>query len=160
MLIFISGSINAGKTTTSKLLAQELGWENINVDDLTDKIRGFDIYLHLDLAMDLAIKAINSATAEGQNVVANFVVREKDWKRFEHEINTHPQIFITLSPGLAVAQSQRGDRLLTDWEVKRINSHYDEGIASPEYGYLVNNSGLTPAETVQEIMKIVAKYIN
>jgi dephospho-CoA kinase len=160
VLIFISGSINAGKTTTSKLLAQELGWVNINVDDLTDKVSGFDIYRHLDLAMDLAINAINTITAEGKNVVANFVVREKDWKRFEHEIITHPIIFVTLSPVITVAQSQRGDRVLTDWELKRITLHYNEGIASPKYGYVVDNSALTPMETVKEIMKFVAQYLH
>jgi len=158
MLIFISGSINAGKTTTSKVLADRLGWTNINVDDLTDKVSGFDIYTHLDIAMDLAIKAINAATAEGKDVVANYVIREKDWKRFEHEISAHPIIFVTICPGIQVAQSQRGDRVLTDWEIKRIKSHYDNGIASPEYGYIVNNSALTVEETVKEIMSIVENY--
>jgi adenylate kinase family enzyme len=160
MLIFISGSINSGKTTTSKLLAEKLGWTNINVDDLTDKVDGFDIYIHLDLAMDLAIKAINAADAEGKNVVANFVVREKDWKRFEHEINAKPQIFITLSPGLKVAQSKRGNRTLTEWEIKRIKSHYDEGIASPDYGHIIDNSELTVEETVEKIMTLVDKYVH
>lgn len=36
MLVFISGSINSGKTTTSKLLAEKLGAKFINVDDLND----------------------------------------------------------------------------------------------------------------------------
>jgi cytidylate kinase len=155
MLIFISGSINAGKTTTSKILAQRLGWTYINVDDLTDKVEGFDIYTHLDLAMDLAIKAINTATDAGNDVVANFVIRKEDFARFEHEIHAQPQIFITLSPGLEVAQSQRGDRVLTDWEIKRIKAHYDDGIAAPDYGYIIDNSSLTSEETVDKIIQLV-----
>lgn len=155
MLIFISGSINAGKTTTSKLLAERLGWTYINVDDLTDNIDGFDIYTHLDLAMDLAIDAINKAVDAGNSVVANFVVREEDYKRLEHEVHSQSQVFITLSPGLKVAQSQRGDRVLTDWEVKRIKAHYDDGIAAPAYGFIIDNSSLTPKETVDKIMEIV-----
>lgn len=155
MLIFISGSINSGKTTTSKLLAERLGWTNINVDDLTDKVDGFDIYTHLDLAMDLAIKAINEATVRGEDVVANFVVRKKDYARFETEVHAQPSVFITLSPGLEVAQSQRGDRVLTEWEIKRIKAHYDDGIAEPEYGYIIDNSILTPEKTVDQIMQIV-----
>lgn len=155
MLIFISGSINAGKTTTSKLLAERLGWSYINVDDLTDKVDGFDIYTHLDLAMDLAIKAINSATDAGQDVVANYVIRKEDFARFEHEIHAHPQVFITLSPRLEVAQSQRGDRALTEWEIKRIKAHYDDGIATPKYGHTIDNSSLTPEETVNRILEIV-----
>lgn len=160
MLVFISGSINSGKTTTSKVLAKKLGWELINVDDLTDTIKGFDVYTHLDQAMDMAINAINEANSRGRDVVANYVIREKDYNRFENEIKAHPQIFITLSPSIKVAQSQRGDRKLTDWEIKRIKAHYDEGIASPAYGYTINNSELTVQETVEKIMSIVAKYVH
>ncbi len=159
MLIFISGTINAGKTTTAKLLAEKLGWPFINVDDITDQIEGFDIYTHLDVAMDAAITAINAATAEKNNVVANFVARKEDYIRLEHEIHTHPQIFITLSPGLKVAQSQRGDRVLTDWEIKRIKAHHVDGLASPDYGYIVDNSRLSVEVTVEEIMSIVTKYV-
>ena len=155
MLIFISGSINAGKTTTSKLLVENLGWTYINVDDLTDKVDGFDIYTHLDLAIDLAIEAINTALDKDNNVVANFVARKDDYMRLKHEIRTQPLVFITLSPGLKVAQSQRGDRVLTEWEIKRIKAHYDDGIAEPEYGYIIDNSSLTPEETVDKIMQIV-----
>lgn len=157
MLIFISGSINAGKTTTSKALAKRLNWPLINVDDLTDEVEGFDIYTHLDMAMDLAIKAINEAAVGNKNVVANFVVRKEDYARLEDEIQAHPQVFITLSPGLKVAQSQRGDRVLTKWEIKRIKAHYDDGIAAPDYGYIIDNSKLTVEETVDEIISITTK---
>ena len=160
MLIFISGTINSGKTTTSKLLAKKLGWEFINVDDITDHIDGFNIYTHLDVAMDSAIEAINVAAGKNKNVVANFVVREKDYKRLEHEIHAQPQIFITLSPGLKVAQSQRGDRILTDWEIKRIKAHHVDGLAAPDYGYIIDNSRLTVEETIEEIMSIVSKHVD
>jgi broad-specificity NMP kinase len=155
MLIFISGSINSGKTTTSKLLAERLGWASINVDDLTDKVDRFDIYTHLDLAMDLAIKFINEATARGEDVVANFVIRKEDYARFEPEIHAQPLVFITLSPGLKIAQSQRGDRVLTKWEIKRIKAHHDDGIGKPDYGYIIDNSDSTPEETVDKIIQIV-----
>ena len=154
MLIFISGSINSGKTTTSEALAKKLGWEYINVDDITDHIKGFNIYTHLDIAMDEAIKAINTASEHSKHVVANFVLREQDWKRLEQEVHIHPQVIITLSPPIEVAQSQRGDRVLTDWEIKRIKSHYDDGIASPQYGHTIDNSNLTVSETVDRIIDI------
>lgn len=159
MLIFISGSINAGKTTTSKLLAETLGYTFINVDDLTDKVDKFDIYTHLDLAMDLAIEAINAATNEGKDVVANFVIRKEDYVRFQNEITADPKIFITLCPGLDVALSKRGDRELTEWEIKRIKAHYEDGIASPDYGHIIDNSTLTVEQTVIEIKSLVAKLV-
>lgn len=160
MLIFISGSINSGKTTTSKLLAKRLGAAFVNVDDLNDSIPNFNLATDLDKSMDLAIATINKLSGQGQDVVANYVVREKDWKRFEHEVKTRPQIVVTLAPRIEIAQSKRGDRELTEWEVARIKHHYDAGIASPTFGHIIDNSELSPAETVDRILKIIAKDLH
>lgn len=160
MLIFISGSINSGKTTTGKLLADRIGAAFINVDDLNDTIPNFNLATDLDKSMDLAIQTINNYTRQGRNVVANYVVRQEDFNRFEHEIEAQPQIVITLAPRLDVAQSKRGDRKLSDWEVSRIKHHYDTGIASPKFGHIIDNSDLTLEDTVDHIMKIVAKYVH
>ena len=59
MLVFISGSINSGKTTTATMLAEQLGAVFINVDDLNDEIPNFNLKTDLDKSMDLAIKRIN-----------------------------------------------------------------------------------------------------
>lgn len=160
MLIFISGSINSGKTTTARLLADRIGAAFINVDDLNDTIPHFSLATDLDKSMDLAIKTINDYTRQGRDVVANYVVREKDFNRFEHEIEVQPQIVITLAPRLEVAQSKRGDRQLTDWEMSRIKHHYDAGIASPKFGHVIDNSDLTLEETVDRIIKIAPKYVH
>lgn len=157
MLVFISGSINAGKTTTSKLLAQRIGAAFVNVDDLNDTIPNFNLATDLDKSMDAAIQAINNYTGQGRDVVANYVVRQQDFDRFEHEVTAQPQIVITLAPRLAVAQSKRGDRVLTDWEVARIKHHYDTGVASPKFGHIIDNSDLTPEQTVDHILEIIAK---
>ncbi len=160
MLVFISGSINSGKTTTSRALAEPLNAEVINVDDLNDTIPNFNLATDLDKSMDLAIETINSLTKQGKDVVANYVVRQQDWERFEKEVEIQPQIFITLAPHIEVAQSQRGDRQLTEWEVSRIKHHYDSGIASPSFGYIVDNSEMNIDETVDEIMRLVAAHQN
>lgn len=157
MLIFISGSINSGKTSTSKLLAEHIGAALINVDDLNDTIPNFNLATDLDKSMDLAIELINKHSKAGRDVVANYVVRERDWLRFENEIQTNPQIVITLAPRLEIAQGKRGDRQLSDWEKARVKHHYDTGIASPSFGYVVDNSDLTIEETVQKIIDLVAK---
>ncbi|HWZ65958.1 MAG TPA: hypothetical protein VNX65_04185 [Patescibacteria group bacterium] len=154
MLIFISGSINSGKTTTSKLLAERIGAALINVDDLNDTIPNFNLATDLDKSMDLAIKSINEYAAVGRDVVANYVVREKDWLRFEKEIKTFPQIVITLAPRLEVAQGVRGDRRLSEWEIARVKHHYDSGIASPKFGYVIDNSDISIEETVDRILDI------
>lgn len=155
MLVFISGSINSGKTATSKALAQRLGADLINVDDLNDTIPNFNLATDLDKSMDLAIQAINQSLAAGRSVVANYVVRQKDFDRFKKEIHTNEQFVVTLAPRLEVAQSNRGDRTLTDWEVQRVKYHYDIGIASPPFGHIVDNSDLTIEQTVDKILEII-----
>ena len=152
MLVFISGSINSGKTTTAKALARKLGADFVNVDDLNDTIPNFNLATDLDKSMDLAIKTINESLDKGKDVVANYVVRQKDFDRFASEIHTDKQYVITLAPRLEVAQSQRGNRVLTDWEMQRIKHHYDTGIASPKFGYIIDNSDLSLEETVQAIL--------
>jgi len=156
MLVFISGSINSGKTTTAKALAERIGAAMVNVDDLNDTIPNFNLATDLDKSMDLAIKAINTYAAQGKDVVANYVVRPQDFERFEKEVHARPQIVITLAPRLEVAQGKRGGRKLTEWEISRIQYHYDTGVASPTFGHIIDNSELTVDETVNEILKIIA----
>jgi cytidylate kinase len=155
MLIFLSGSINSGKTTTSQALARRLNAACINVDDLNDTIPNFNLATDLDKSMDLAIETINQALAKGQDVVANYVLRPQDFKRLQTEVNTKPVHVITLAPRLEVAQSQRGDRVLTDWEIQRIKHHYDIGIASPKFGIILDNSDLSVEQTVDKILKLI-----
>jgi broad-specificity NMP kinase len=155
MLVFISGSINSGKTTTSKMLASKLNADFINVDDLNDTIPNFNLATDLDKSMDLAIEKINESLNNGRDVVANYVVRQQDFDRFEEEIHTDEQYVITLSPRLEISQSKRGERKLTDWEVQRIKHHYDSGIASPKFGHIVDNSDSTVEETVDKILEII-----
>lgn len=155
MLIFISGSINSGKTTTAYALADRIGAVSINVDDLNDSIPDFNLATDLDKSMDYAIEAINKSLAQGRDVVANYVVRQKDFDRFKNEINTKEQYVVTLSPRLEIAQSKRGDRELSEWEVSRIKHHYDRGIASPKFGHIIDNSELTVDETVNSILHLL-----
>lgn len=157
MLVFISGSINSGKTTTAKVLAEKLNADFINVDDLNDTISNFNLATDLDKSMDLAIKMINKSLTKGNDVIANYVIRQKDYDRFKDEIATKEQYVITLAPRLEVAQSKRGDRVLTEWEVQRIKHHYDKGIASPKFGYIVDNSDLSIDQTVDKILEIIQK---
>lgn len=157
MLIFLSGSINAGKTTISKALAKRLGAAFINVDDLNDRIPNFSLETDLDRSFDLAISEINSYVDEGKDVVANYVVREKDYHRLAPEVHTKEQYVITLAPRLEVAQSNRGGRELSDWEVSRIKYHYDTGIASPNFGHIIDTSDLTIDETVERILKLIGR---
>jgi hypothetical protein len=136
-------------------LAKKLGAACVNVDDLNDTIPNFSLATDLDKSMDLAIQTINNYTRQGKDVVANYVLRQKDFDRFADEIETQPQFVITLAPRLEIAQSQRGDRILTNWEVSRIKHHYDSGITAPKFGHIIDNSELNLKQTVDKILDII-----
>lgn len=82
-------------------------------------------------------------------------VRQKDFDRFAQEINSKDRYVITLAPRLEVAQSKRGKRELSEWEVARIKYHYDTGVASPEFGHIIDNSEMGVEETVDKILEII-----
>lgn len=157
MLVFISGSINSGKTTVSRILADKLGAVFVNFDDLNDLIPNFDLKKDLSKSFGVGINKINELTDQGSDVVANYVVREEDWKRLQEEVKTKEKHFITLAPRLKIAQSNRGSRQLSDWEVARVKYHYDTGIANPGFGHIIDNSDIPVEETVNRILKLVQK---
>lgn len=159
MLIFISGSINSGKTTTAEALARKIGADVVHVDDLNDTIPNFNLATDLDKSMDLAIVKMNESIDCGRSVVANYVLRQQDYDRLKHEVKTNEQYIITLAPRIEVAQSKRGDRELSEWEVQRIKHHYDRGIASPSFGHIIDNSDIGVDKVVARIMAIVSRKL-
>lgn len=155
MVIFISGSINSGKTTTAKALAKKLGAQFIDIDDVNDRIPNFDLSKDISKGIALAIEDINKLTHAGQAVVVSYPLREKDHKQIIEGLHDKNPKFITLAPRLEVAQSKRGNRELTDWEVARIQHHYDTGIATPPFGEVIDNSEMSIDEAVEVIERLV-----
>lgn len=155
MLVFINGSINSGKTTTAKLLAEKLDAKFLNIDDLNDLIPNFNLATDIPKSFELAIAEINRLTKEGKDVVANYVIRTEDWDGLLAGVEAKPAYFITLAPPLEVAQSQRGERVLTDWETRRIQYHYDTGVPAPKHGIVIDNSEMSLEQTVDTIIKYI-----
>jgi cytidylate kinase len=147
--------MNSGKTTTSRLLARKIGATFINIDDLRDTIADFNIETDFPKVITLAIETINNHLADGRDVVANYVITQKDYDRLTKELKTKNQYFITLAPKLEAIQTQRGDRELSEWEMQRIKHHYDIGIANPKFGHVIDNSELTVEETVDRILDFI-----
>lgn len=156
MIVFISGSVNAGKSTTSKRLAEMLDAEWIDVDELSTVIPNFDIEKDLPKAIMLAIDTINQLTKEGKTVVANYVLRQEDYEQLRAGLIDKDQHYFTLAPRLDVARSDRG-RGMNDWEYERIKYHYDTGIANPKFGEVIDNSKLSIDETTLLILEKLKK---
>ena len=155
MIIFLSGSINSGKSTVSKLLVQKLPSATvIDVDDLDKDIRHIPIDDRIMIRIERAIVVIREAVGKFENIIVTNILRQDHFELMKRELTAtgHEFVGITLDPGLEGALTNRGTREITDWERERIKYHYRIGIHKPGYGFVVDSSNQTPAETVAEIL--------
>ncbi len=152
MVIFISGSINSGKTTTGRALAKKLNAKFMDIDDVNDRIPNFDLSKDISKGIALAVEDINKLTESGHSVVVSYVIGKEDYYQIIDSLKDKNTIFVTLAPRIDVAQSNRGNRELTEWEVNRVKHHYDTGIANPDFGKVINNSAISLEETVEKIL--------
>lgn len=154
MIIFISGSINAGKSTVAKILAQKL--ERVSVIEV-DFFHEFAPWMTIQEAsmikMALTIKAIREFIAQQCNVIIPYPLSQKNHDHLMRELrDVGEQIFVfTLSPQMDVALVNRGSRELSSWEKERIAYHYQSGIATPKFGMIIDNSMQKPEETANMI---------
>jgi len=154
MLVFISGSVNAGKSSTAHALASKLGAEFLDLDDLAAAIEDFSLESDIPKVIQQAADLINGFERQGISVVANYVLREEDYQRLRAALQVDEQHFVTLAPPLSEVQRDRG-RGLSTWEKERIALHYQTGIASPSFGITLDNSGLSIEETTEQIIELI-----
>lgn len=156
MVIFLNGSINSGKTTVGKLLASRLGYEFLDFDDISEAMTNFNLKKDLPKVFKIGIGRINDLVNDGKNVVAVFVVRPKDYEKLICEVNDKIK-FVTLAPKLEIAVTNRGTRELSEWHKERVKYHYKTGIASPDFGIIIDNSSIKPEETVDKICEQIGQ---
>lgn len=154
MILFISGSVNSGKSTTSKLLAKRLNAEWLDVDELADTIPNFNLSKDIPKAIELTIKQINQLTSRGKDVVGNYVLGQSDYDMLHKGLNDNSQYVFTLAPRLEVVRKDRG-RGLNAWEYERIKHHYDIGIANPKFGEVLDTSDLN----IEEVVEVIISYL-
>lgn len=152
MIVFISGSVNAGKSTTSKLIAEKLNAEWIDVDEIAHAIPNFSLATDIPKALDKTIAHINRLTDQGKKVVANYVLRQEDYDQLIGGFTDTDQHFFTIAPKLEIARSDRG-RGMSEWEYERIKMHYDTGVASPKFGEIIDTSVMTVEEAANTIIE-------
>lgn len=155
MIIFINGSINAGKSTVAKMLAKEL--ENtalLEIDSLRDMIAWMPIDQAVPINLENAISVIKNFVEHGLNVIVPYPLSQKNYEYVTGNLKgiDTQTYFFTLAPSLEKAITNRGTRELDDWERERINHHYNIGIHNPSFGEIINNSDQTPEETAKIII--------
>ncbi len=156
MIIFINGSINSGKSTAGKLLAEKLGYEFIEFDDIRHTISEPNIEKALPQVFDRGIKLLNKLDQDGNSVVVAYPLSQRNYDLLKNKLSK-PPLVITLSPRLDVVLKNRGGRKLDDAERERIKYHYKIGINSPNFGFIIDNSDLSINETIQTIAGLITK---
>jgi len=155
MIIFLNGSINAGKSTVAKLLVKELSnTALLEIDALREMIGWMPIDQAVPINLENAISVIKNFSKRGLNVIVPYPLSQKNYDYVTSELkDLDTKIFVfTLSPKIEKTLTNRGTRELDDWERERIQHHYDTGIASPSFGEIIDNSEQTPQETTRYIL--------
>ncbi len=158
MIIFINGSINAGKTTVAKILATKLSnVALVEIDALRDMISWMPINQAVPINLENAVAVIRNFSKRGLNVIVPYPLSKGNYDYVTNELKSlDAKIYVfTLAPKLEKALTDRGTRKLDDWERERIKYHYDIGIHNPSFGKMIDNSEQTPEETADQIISKV-----
>jgi tRNA uridine 5-carbamoylmethylation protein Kti12 len=155
MIIFINGSINAGKTTVAKILAKKLSnTAVVEIDSLREMIEWMPIDEAVPINLENAISVIKNFSKRNLNVIVTYPLSQNNYGYVVNElknINTKTYFF-TLAPKLDKILTNRGERELNDWERERIKHHYSVGVSNPSFGIVVDNTDQSSEETVDYIL--------
>ncbi len=160
MIVFINGSINAGKTTVAKLLAKDIpNTALLEIDSLRNMIDWMPIDKAVPINLENAVAVIKVFCGRGINVLVPYPLSDKNYNYIMNELkDINTDIFtFTLSPNLEKALTNRGTRELDDWERSRIQYLYSIGIHNPTFGEVIDNSNQTPEETKSYILSRIIK---
>ena len=158
MIIFINGSINAGKSTIAKILASKItNTANVEIDTLHEYINWLEIDKAVPINLENAVLVINNFAKHGYNVVVPYPLSQRNYEYLKKELRDNKLFFFTLSPEIEKVQNDTNDRKLTQWERDGIQHHYDIGISSPTFGKIIDNTNQTPEETAREIISLLPK---
>ena len=156
MLIYINGSINSGKSTVGRLLAENLpGTVHIEVDELRHFADCLSLAEACPYCVDDAAMLTRNWLSRGFNVVVTWPISHRDYAAFEREaqdacVSIHA---FTLRPPVEVAVSDRGGRQLSQRERNRIREQYRSSHIDPGIGTVIDNGNQTPEETLAVIRK-------
>lgn len=156
MIIFINGSINSGKSTIAKLLADKIGnTANIEIDKLREFVEWMPIDEAIPLNLKNAVSLIKNFVESGLNVIIPYPLSQKNYDYMMDNLkDLKTKIFVfTLAPKLEKVLTNRGNRELDEWEVNRIKYHYEIGIQSPNFGEIIDNTDQTSEETLNIILE-------
>jgi len=97
--------------------------------------------------------AINSGkTTTSSSLAEKLTNTAHDFQRLVECFEEYDIHAFVLTPPLEIAQSQRGERVISQQEVDRIAYHYQTNLHNPDFGIAIDNSKLDIEETVEHIL--------
>lgn len=160
MIVFINGSINAGKSTVSKILQERLPKTAlVEFDSIRDYIGWLPIDEAIPIVHDVGTDVIKTLVKNEFNVVVPYPLSKKSFDKIKKSLcSIKAEIYaFTLSPKIEKAITNRGARELDQKEIDRIHYHYSIGINNPGFGEVIDNSEQSPEETANEILERIKK---
>jgi hypothetical protein len=154
MVICINGSINSGKSTIARLLAEHLRDARFVEGDDHD---GHELPFEQMIAR--AVQRLAAIITEAQEtLVIAYPLRETDFAilRQAAAASRRPLLVVTLAPPLEVVLAPRGARRLDDGERARIREMYAEGYHARPFSDLVIGGEPTPDAVVAAILELTA----
>lgn len=158
MIIFINGSINAGKSTVAKLLSEKMkNTAVVEVDRFHEFIPWMPVAESVLINLENAVLVIKNFYKRGFNVIVPYPLSKTNYDYLMEELkDIAPDISIfTLNPEIEEVLKSRGERKLTEAEKEKIKYHYSIGINNPAFGKVINNTDQAPAETVESILSLM-----
>lgn len=160
-IIWINGSINAGKSTIAAALHSKIRKSvNIELDHLrhfaeNDKLESIAEYIIKD-----ALEQAKKWSQRGYLPILTWPLIGDDGIMFEYaeKIGLEP-IVVNLVPQKDSIKRNRGGRELTEWEMNRIDYMYENNVHKPKFGTSINNTHQTVDETLAEVMKIISNFV-
>lgn len=154
MIIFLSGSINSGKTTIAELLKKQFPRSaHIEVDTIHDMYDWIPLEEAIPLNLKNALSLTLNFIEENIDVIITYPLSRDEYEFFNRYLPADVQrFFFTLNPRLDYALTNRGTRELTEWEIERIKYHYTTGVNNPGFGITLDNTMQTPEETLSDIL--------
>lgn len=154
MIIFLSGSINSGKTTIAGLLKKEFPRiAHIEVDTIHDMYGWMPLEDAIPLNLQNTLSLTLNLIKEDIDVIITYPLNKNEYEFFNKNLPLEvDRFFFTLNPMLEYALTNRGSRELSELEIERVKHHYQTGINNPDFGIIIDNSAHTPLDTMNEIL--------
>lgn len=161
MIIFINGSINAGKSTVARGLAKKLEKPAlVEIDSISEFTGWMSIDEAVPINLENAVSVICNFAKHGFNIIVPYPLSEKNYRYVMNGLqHLNENIFVfTLAPQIKKPLTSTADRSISEWETTRIKHHYDIGIPNPSFGTIIDNTDQTPEETVEAIYLLVTQH--